>query len=132
MINVYENIIKILYLLQYEYCDLEGMSCEERPRTLGLSSFEKRRLRGSLVALYSFQKRGRREGGGGLFSLRSSARTHANGSKLWQGRFRLDIRKHFFTERVVRHWKRLPREVVDAPCLSMFKRHLDHALNNML
>ncbi|KFW67109.1 hypothetical protein AS28_05691, partial [Pygoscelis adeliae] len=55
-----------------------------------------------------------------------------NGSKLCQGRFRLDIRRQFFTERVVKHWNRLPREAVDAPSLSVFKRRLGNALNNML
>ena len=82
--------------------------------------------------LYSFLRRGSREGGADLFSLVSSNRTCENGSKLRQGRFRLDIRRHFFTEGVVKPWNRLPREVVDAPSLSVFKRHLDNALNNML
>ena len=67
-----------------------------------------------------------------LFSLGSSDRTHGNGSKMCQGRFSLDIRKHFFTKRVLKHCNRLPREVVGAPCLSAFQRHLDNALNNML
>ncbi|KAK4824078.1 hypothetical protein QYF61_010589 [Mycteria americana] len=111
---------------------LEGMSYEERLRTLGLSRLETRRLRGDLMALYSFLRRGSGEGGADLFSLGSRDRTHGNGSKLHQGRFRLDIRKHFFTERMVKHWKKLPGEVVDAPSLSVFKRHLDNALNNML
>ena len=55
-----------------------------------------------------------------------------NGSKWHQGKFRLDIRKHICTERVVNHRNRLVREVVDAPSLSVFKRDLDNAPNNML
>ncbi|KFQ34877.1 hypothetical protein N332_13436, partial [Mesitornis unicolor] len=46
--------------------------------------------------------------------------------------FRLDIRKTFFTVRVVRHWHRLPREAVDAPSLEVFKARLDRALSNLV
>ncbi|KFW94930.1 hypothetical protein N336_07098, partial [Phalacrocorax carbo] len=51
-----------------------------------------------------------------------------DGRKMCQGRFRLDIRKKFFTQRVVEHWNRLPREAVTAPSLTLFKNHLDIAL----
>ena len=49
-----------------------------------------------------------------------------------EGKFRLDIRKKFFTVRVVRHWNRLPREVVDTPSLEVFKARLDAALSNAI
>ncbi|KFP18927.1 hypothetical protein Z169_11186, partial [Egretta garzetta] len=48
------------------------------------------------------------------------------------GRFRLDIRKKFFTVRVIKHWNRLPREVVEAPSLEAFKARLDGALSNLI
>ncbi|KFQ15059.1 hypothetical protein N330_00590, partial [Leptosomus discolor] len=55
-----------------------------------------------------------------------------SGSKTKEGRFRLDIRKKFFTMKVVKHWNRLPREVADAPSLETFKVRLDGALSHLI
>ncbi|KAK4827061.1 hypothetical protein QYF61_013702 [Mycteria americana] len=142
---------------------LEGMSCEERLRTLALSSLEKRRLRGDLIALTA-------SCGGevervvlssspwypviGCVGMAQSCTKQPHFPQPLLIRLvlqtlhqlhcsSLDTLQHlnvflvvrgppFFTKRVVKHCNRLPREVVDASSLSVFKRHLDNAINNML
>ncbi|KFM05922.1 hypothetical protein AS27_07550, partial [Aptenodytes forsteri] len=111
---------------------MEHLSSEERLRELGLFSLEKRRLREDLIAAYQYLKGAYKKDGERLFSRACCDRTRGNGFKLKEGRFRLDLRKNFFTLRMVKHCHRLPREVVDGPSLETFKVRLGGALSNLI
>jgi len=111
---------------------LEHLCCEERLRELGLFHVEKRRLQRHLIVAFQYLKGAHRRDGENLFSKACCDRTRSNGFKLREGRFRLDIRKKFFTMRVVKYWNGLPREAADLPSLETFKIRLDGPLSNLI
>ena len=106
--------------------------CEERLRELGLFIREKRRLWGDLIVAFQYLKGVYKQEWERLFTWVDGDWTRVNGFKLRQERFRLDIRRNFITQRVVTHWNRLPKEVVDAPSLEAFKARLDVALGSLV
>ena len=111
---------------------LAHLSCEERLRELGWFLLEKRRLRADLTVAFQYLKRAYKQEVQHLFTRVDSDRTREKGFKLGQGRFRLDIRRKFFTQRVVTHCNRLPKEAGDAPFLEAFKARLDAALGSLV
>jgi len=110
---------------------LEHLYSEERLREWG-SSEEKRRLQGNLIAAFQYLKGADRKEGENIFSWACLNRVRSNGFKLREGRFRPDIRKKFLAMRVVKHWNKLPREVVDAPSLETLKARMDGALSSLV
>jgi len=107
---------------------LELLFYEESLRELSL---EKRLLRVAFIVAFQYLKGAYKQEGQRLFMRVDSDRIRGNGFKLRQRRFRLGIRRRFFTQRVMKHWNRLPNEVMDAPSLEAFKVRLDVALGSL-
>lgn len=82
----FKKDVKVLECIQWkarkQMKGLEVRNCEEWLGTLGLSSLNKRKFRGDLVALCSFLRRGIMKGGAEISSLGSSGRMHGNGTSL--------------------------------------------------
>jgi len=108
---------------------LEHKFYGEGLRALGLFSLKKRRLRGELIAFSNGLKGGCGEVG--LFSHITGNRTRGNVLELHQEMFKLNVRKNFFSKRVVGCCKRLPMEMMESPFLEVFKKHLDVILCDM-
>jgi len=97
-----------------------------------LFSLEKRRLWGDLIAAFQCLNGAYRKDAEEFVITDCSDRKRGNRFKSKDGGSKLYFRKKFFTTRLVRHWNRLPREVVDALSLAVFKARLDGALSNLI
>jgi len=93
---------------------------------------EKRKLQEDLIAISQYLKGAYKQEEDQLFTQVDSDRARGNGFKLKEERFRLDVRKKFFTRKVVRHWNRLCGEVVDALSLETFKARRDEFLGSLI
>ena len=92
---------------------------------LNLHSLERRRARGDMIEIYKWVKGINKGNIDQVIEISSQNRTRGNGNKLEKLRFRTDVGKHWFTNRVVNDWNRLSRHVVGAESISSFKRRLD-------
>jgi len=110
---------------------LKHISYKERLKELALFNLKKRRLRGDFINACKRLKGGCQEDRARLFSVVPSDRTRGDWYKLKHRKFHLNIRKNFFTLRVMEHWNRLPREAVDSPSLEILKTCMDKVLCNL-
>ena len=112
---------------------LEHLLYEEGLRNLGLLSLGKRKLRGDLINVYKYLKRGGMQmDDARLFLVVCGERTRRNGLKLIRRKLLTSILKNFFMVKVKEHWHRLPGGIVELSSMEIFKAHLDAYLYNLL
>lgn len=109
---------------------LKGQPYKERLKRLGLFSLERRRLRGDLIEVYKIIHGLSGDDLKTLLPLRDGRELRGHAKMLKKSHVRLDVRKAFFTNRVVNPWNSLPKDVVDAPSLRVFKERLDESWEN--
>ncbi|KAJ7408946.1 hypothetical protein WISP_117627 [Willisornis vidua] len=111
---------------------LEHFSSEDKAEGAGVVQLREEKAPERPNGVFQYLKGPYKKQGEECFIQADSDRKRGNGFKLQNGRLRLDVRKKFFTVRVVKHWTSLPREAVNAPSLEVFKARLDEALSNLI
>lgn len=111
---------------------LEHLFCGGRLSQLRFFNLEKRKIWGNLASAFQYQEGAYRKGGDKLSSRTCCYRARGYAFKLKEGRFKLDLKKKYFTTGVVKHCTRLTRVVIDVPSQEMFKVRLDRTCNNTI
>jgi hypothetical protein len=104
---------------------LQNLPYEERLQRLKLPSLEYRRARGDMIQTYKILNNIDALDPGNFFELCNNNRTRGNSQKIVKQRFKTEIRKNVFSNRVVNNWNSLPESVISAPSLNSFKNRLD-------
>ena len=120
-----EKIEKVQRRATKMISECSDLSYEDRLKFTGLSTLEARRNRGDLIEVFKVLKGFSKVDYKHFFQLADNSKTRGNKYKLVKSRSRLDIRKHFFSQRVVSEWNSLPNSVVEADTINAFKNKYD-------
>ena len=104
---------------------LHNLKYSDRLKQCNLMPLDKRRNRGDLIQTFKVLKGIDKVDYRKFFRLNAVSRTRGHSLKLSKSRSRLEIRKNFFSQRVVNSWNNLPQTVVDADSVNSFKNLLD-------
>jgi len=104
---------------------LKQLPYEKRLEHLGLWTLEERRNQADLLEAFRMYKGWSTTPFDTLFTLSTAVSTRGYSSKLMKNRCRLELRRHFFLERVVNRWNGLDQHVIDSATLNSFKMGLD-------
>ena len=106
--------------------NLKYLTYPERLKTLGLPTLEYRRDRANMIQVYKILNNIDKVDKDSLFKMSTYQATRGHSQKIYKQRYRLKIRGHFFSNRIVDSWNDLPSEVVNAPFLNSFKSRLNN------
>ena len=109
---------------------IRNLSYMDRLKKLNLHSLERRRVRGDMIEVYKWFNGINKGDINRVLKLNNLGRTRSNGFKLDKTRFRKEIGRNWFGNRVVDTWNALPRNVVNAKTLNIFKNRLDNHMTD--
>ena len=110
--------------------ECRGMNYEQRLKFTGLTSLVERRIRGDMIEVFKIIKGFDKINSESFFDIRTSSRTRGHKLKIEKKRSRLEIRKNFFSQRIVNEWNKLPEHVIEAESVNCFKNRYDDYISN--
>ena len=123
-----DNIEKVQRRATKLIPELSTLSYEQRLERTGLVSLEMRRLRADLIEVFKIVKGLEKVDQSVFFNLSEDSRTRGHQLKFQKHYCRLDVRKYFFSQRIITEWNNLPQEAITAKIVNSFKNIIDPIL----